>query len=54
MSFGQYDFTVLPLGLKNAPGIFMILMNGVFTSTWISSSKYSWTIFDLLSNDGGA
>jgi hypothetical protein len=30
MRFGHYDFTVLPFGLTNAPGVFMSLMNGVF------------------------
>jgi hypothetical protein len=28
--FGHYDFTILPFGLTNAPGVFMSLMNGVF------------------------
>ena len=28
--FRHYEFTVLPLGLTNAQGIFMSLMNGVF------------------------
>jgi hypothetical protein len=28
--FGYYKFIVLPFGLKNAPGAFMSLMNGVF------------------------
>jgi hypothetical protein len=28
--FGHYEFTVLPFRLINAPGVFMILMNGVF------------------------
>jgi hypothetical protein len=30
MRFGHYDFTVLPFGLTNTPGVFMRLMNGVF------------------------
>jgi hypothetical protein len=30
MRFGHYDFTVLLLGLKNGPGVFMSLMTGVF------------------------
>jgi hypothetical protein len=30
MSFGHYNFTVLPFGLTNALGVFMSLMNGVF------------------------
>ena len=30
MRFGHYEFTVLPFGLKNSPGVFMSLMNGVF------------------------
>jgi hypothetical protein len=30
MRFGYYEFTVLPVGLTNAPGVFMSLMNGVF------------------------
>jgi len=30
MRFGHYEFTVLPFGLKNAPGVFMSLMSGVF------------------------
>jgi hypothetical protein len=28
--FGHYEFTVLPFGLTNAPGVFMSLINGVF------------------------
>jgi len=28
--FGHYEFTILPFGLTNAPGVFMSLMNGVF------------------------
>ena len=28
--FGHYEFTVLPFGLTNSPGVFMSLMNGVF------------------------
>jgi hypothetical protein len=30
MRFGHYEFTILPFGLMNALGVFMILMNGVF------------------------
>jgi hypothetical protein len=30
MRFEHYEFTVLLFGLKNAPGVFMSLMNGVF------------------------
>jgi hypothetical protein len=30
MRFGHYEFTFLPFGLTNAPGVFMSLMNGVF------------------------
>jgi hypothetical protein len=30
MRFGHYEFTILPFRLTNAPGVFMILMNGVF------------------------
>jgi hypothetical protein len=28
--FGHYEFTILLFGLTNAPGVFIILMNGVF------------------------
>ena len=28
--FGHYEYVVLPFGLKNAPGVFMSLMNGIF------------------------
>jgi hypothetical protein len=30
MRFGHYNFSILPFGLTNAPGVFMSLMNGVF------------------------
>jgi hypothetical protein len=30
MRFGHYEFTILPFGLTNTPGVFMSLMNGVF------------------------
>ena len=30
MRFGHYEFTILPFGLTNAPGVFMSLMNRVF------------------------
>jgi hypothetical protein len=30
MRFRHYDFTFLPFGLTNAPGVFMSLMNAVF------------------------
>jgi hypothetical protein len=30
MRFGHYEFTVLPFGLTNTPGVIMSLMNGVF------------------------
>ena len=29
--FGHYEFTVLPFGLTNTPGVFMSLMNEVFS-----------------------
>jgi hypothetical protein len=28
--FGHYEFTILPFGLTNSPGVFISLMNGVF------------------------
>jgi hypothetical protein len=30
MRFGHYEFTILPFGLTNAPGVFMSLINEVF------------------------
>jgi hypothetical protein len=30
MRFRHYEFTILPFGLTNSPGVFMSLMNGVF------------------------
>jgi hypothetical protein len=43
--FGHYEFTVLPFGLTNAPGVFMSLMNGVFREYLDKLSKYSLMIF---------
>jgi hypothetical protein len=42
--FGHYEFTILPFGLKNAPGVIMILMNGVFR-------KYLDTFFQVFIDD---
>ena len=29
--YGHYEFVVMPFGLTNAPGIFMSLINKIFT-----------------------
>jgi hypothetical protein len=36
--YGQYEFTVMPFRLTNAPTLFMNLMNKVFRKRWISLS----------------
>jgi hypothetical protein len=28
--YGNYEFTIVPFGLSNAPVVFIFLMNGVF------------------------
>jgi hypothetical protein len=42
---GHYDFTILPFGLMNAPGVIMILMNEVFHDYLDKFTKYSLIIF---------
>jgi hypothetical protein len=52
MRFGHYEFTILPFGLTNAPGVFMSLMNEVFRDYWDKFAQvfinniliYSWTM----------
>ena len=41
--FGHYDFTFLPFGLTNSPGVYMSLMNRVF---WEYLDKFIQVFID--------
>jgi hypothetical protein len=54
MRFGNYEFTFLPFGLTNSPGVFMSLMNEVLHNYLDKFIQLFIENIDLLLDDEGA
>jgi len=43
--YGHYEYTVMPFGVTNAPGVFTEYMNKIFHAYLVALWWYSLTIF---------
>ena len=48
--YGHYEYSMMPFGVTNAPGVFMEYMNRIFMIIWISLLWCLLTIFWCIRN----